>query len=112
MPLPWLQIVQLMPAILDVSRELLKRTKQGPRPVGSLATSTAGNPTAAAYEARIAALEENERKQAELVNQMAEQLATLTTAATVLHRQVKRLIVGQVAAVVVALVAVLIAVSR
>ena len=30
MPVPWLQIVQLVPSILDVSRELMKRTKQAP----------------------------------------------------------------------------------
>jgi uncharacterized coiled-coil protein SlyX len=109
MPVPWLQIVQLMPTILDVSKELLKRTKQGLKPVATLPAT--GNPTASAYEARIAALEENERKQAELVSNIAEQLAQLTAAATVLHRQVKRLIAGQVAAVVLALVAILIAVQ-
>ena len=28
MPVPWLQIVQLVPSIVDVSRELMKRTKR------------------------------------------------------------------------------------
>lgn len=111
MPLPWLQIVQLMPAILDVSRELLKRTKQPPKlpPSTPVLSSNGGT---AALEARIASLEENERRQAELVSNMAQQLAQLTAAATVLHRQVKRLLVGQLAAVVVAVVALLLAVTR
>ena len=56
------------------------------------------------------ALEENERKQAELISNMADQLAQLTAAATVLHKQVKRLMVGQATALVVALVALLVAV--
>ncbi len=30
MAVPWLQIVGLMPSILDVSRELLKRTRKSP----------------------------------------------------------------------------------
>ena len=75
MPVPWLQIVQLVPSILDVSRELMKRTKQTP-PAPALASHS--------YEdlaARIASLEENERRQAELVAQMAEQpLPTFTSA--------------------------------
>ena len=80
MPVPWLQIVQLVPSILDVSRELLKRSKRMPE--GSGAPS--GMEEAAA---RIAALEENERRQAELINQMAQQMADLTRAVTVLHKR-------------------------
>jgi uncharacterized coiled-coil protein SlyX len=111
MPLPWLQIVQLMPAILDVSRELLKRTRHPSKAPGA-SLPVHGNGNVDVLEARIMALEENERRQAELVSNMAEQLAQLTAAATVLHRQVKRLIVGQVAASVIALVALLVAVTR
>jgi hypothetical protein len=112
MPLPWLQIVQLMPAILDVSRELLKRTRQQPPKSSASSLPARGDGNTDLLEARIVALEENERRQAELVSNMAEQLAQLTAAATVLHRQVKRLIVGQVAASVIALVALLVAISR
>lgn len=83
MPVPWLQIVQLVPSILDVSRELMKRTKQKP--------SGAQLPVAATDDelaARVVNLEENERRQAELVAQMAEQLAGVARAITDLHRRV------------------------
>lgn len=71
MALPWLQIVQLVPSIVDVSRELLRKNKRPeldpnvPHAMGDI-------------ESRIALLEENERKQAELVSQMAEQMAVMT----------------------------------
>ena len=73
MALPWLQIVQLVPSILDVSRELLKKNKQPPPEARSHAPHTVPE-----LEQRVAALEDNERKQAELVSQMAEQLAVVT----------------------------------
>jgi hypothetical protein len=83
MAVPWLQIVQLVPSILDVSRELMKRTKQAP-PAAQL-------PVPPSYDelaVRVASLEENERRQAELVAQMAEQLAGVARAITDLHRRV------------------------
>jgi uncharacterized coiled-coil protein SlyX len=103
MPLPWVHIVRLMPSILEVSRELLKRSRrplpaEPPAPVESL-------PATAAVEGRISALEENERRQAELVTSMAEQLAQLTTAVTALHERTRRLLLGQVTTAVVAVVA-------
>lgn len=107
MPVPWVQIVQLMPSIVEVSRELLKRTRRIPTPAPSMVTET--NPTDAALAARISALEENERKQAELVTNIADQLAQLTTAVTTLHQQTRRLMLGQITAVVIAVIAVLIA---
>lgn len=82
MPVPWLQIVQLVPSILDVSRELMKRTKQTP-PAQALEP-----PSYDDLAARIASLEDNERRQAELVAQMAEQLAGVARAVTDLHRRV------------------------
>jgi hypothetical protein len=84
MPVPWLQIVQLVPSILDVSRELMKRTKQPP-PSAQLPLSAA---TPDELAARVVSLEENERRQAELVAQMAEQLAGVARAVTDLHRRV------------------------
>ena len=105
MPVPWIQIVQLMPAILDVSRDLLKRARREPPPAPAVPAPPSVNP----LEARVAALEENERRQAELVNNIAEQLAKLTAAATMLHKQVRRLLIGQTAALVIAIIAVLIA---
>jgi hypothetical protein len=83
MPVPWLQIVQLVPSILDVSRELMKRTKQAP-PSSQLPVASTPDELAA----RVVSLEENERRQAELVAQMAEQLAGVARAVTDLHRRV------------------------
>jgi hypothetical protein len=83
MAVPWLQIVQLVPSILDVSRELMKRTKQTPPPAAALGAHTYDE-----LAARVASLEENERRQAELIAQMAEQLAGVARAVTELHRRV------------------------
>lgn len=104
MPVPWMQIVRLMPSIIEVSRELLKRTRRPAAP-GTPSEETEGVPARVSLEARVAALEENERRQAELVTTMAEQLAQLTAAVTALHGQARRLIVGQVVSAIVAVVA-------
>lgn len=101
MAVPWLQIVQLVPSILDVSRELLRKTKS---PTPGVAP---GSPqTTDDLAARVVALVENERRQAELVSQMAEQIAALTKAVTVLHKQFVWLTVGCGVSVIVALVAI------
>jgi hypothetical protein len=105
---PWLQIVNLVPSILDVSRELLKRTKRPPAPQIA-ATAT---PTDAALADRIAVLEENERQQAELINQMAEQHAALARAVTALHRQLIRIGVAAAICITLTLVALAVAVSH
>jgi hypothetical protein len=94
MPVPWLQIVQLVPSILDVSRELMKRTKQPPASAPALAP-----PTYDELAARVASLEDNERRQAELVAQMAEQLAGVARAVTELHKRVLWLTAAAVVAV-------------
>jgi hypothetical protein len=92
-----------MPSILELSHELMKRTRR--------LTTTAppvGNDNASAVvalESRILALEENERRQAELVTNMADQLEQLTTAVTALHRRWRIFLVGQVAAGIVAVIA-------
>ncbi|HEY7378801.1 MAG TPA: hypothetical protein VH542_08975 [Steroidobacteraceae bacterium] len=99
MAVPWFQIVQWVPSILELSRELLNRSR---RPA-----TAPSDPTA-----RLAALEENDRRQAELLNRMAEQTAQLTAAVTVLHRQTRWLVLGQCLAAGIALLAVVIAVSR
>jgi hypothetical protein len=104
MRVPWSQIVQLMPSILDVSRELLKRTRE-PAPGAQLPSL----PAAADLEARLIVLEENEQGQAELSTRMADQLAQLTTAVTALHRLVRWLVIGQVVTAVVAITAVVLA---
>jgi hypothetical protein len=105
MPVPWLQIVQLVPSILDVSRELMKRTKQAP-PSAELPL-VASTPDELA--ARVVSLEENERRQAELVAQMAEQLAGVARAVTDLHRRVLWLTAISSIALLAAITALLIA---
>lgn len=107
MPVPWVQIVQFMPSILELSRELLKRSRRMPPPAAPVIPS--GDSTVAALAARVAALEENERRQAELVTNIAEQLAQLTVAVTALHRHTRRLIFGQLCAVAIAVIAILMA---
>jgi hypothetical protein len=90
MPVPWKQIVQLMPSIIEVSKELLRRTHVSGQPGHTLTTLS---PTAE-LEERVTVLEDNEQRQAELSRRMAEQLAQLTTAVTVLHRLVRWLVIG------------------
>jgi uncharacterized coiled-coil protein SlyX len=113
MPVPWAEIVRLMPSILELSHELLKRTRRLPAsgaPVAKPAAPSENPSVVAALESRILGLEENERRQAELVNNMADQLEQLTTAVTALHRQWRMLVGGLVATGIVALVALGIAV--
>lgn len=98
MPVPWLQIVQLVPSIVEVSRELLKRTKRPP------AVALDSEPQSEdELRLRIASLEENERRQAELVSKMAEQLAGLTRAVTALHQRVIWLSVALAATLAIAI---------
>jgi hypothetical protein len=98
MPVPWLQIVQLVPSILDVSRELMKRTKQAP----AAAAAALASPSYDELAARVASLEENERRQAELVAQIAEQLAGVARAITDLHKRVLWLTAAAAVAIVLA----------
>jgi hypothetical protein len=107
MAVPWLQIVQLVPSILDVSRELMKRTKQLPPPEEVPVPQDTDE-----LIQRVLRLEENERRQAELVNQMAQQLANLTRAVTSLHRQSLWLGGTAVVAIVVAVIAIGMAASQ
>jgi hypothetical protein len=103
MAVPWMQIVQLVPSILDVSRELMKRTKQVPP------TAAPASHNYAELAARIASLEENERRQAELVAQMAEQLAGVARAVTELHKRVLWLTAAAAVAVILAAAALIVA---
>lgn len=75
MAIPWFQIVKLVPEIVSLSKQLLQQTKT--------AQSTGGKP----LEERIGELEVNERKQAELVASMAQQLAAMADALTALRKQ-------------------------
>jgi hypothetical protein len=110
MPVPWAQIFRLMPSIVDLSHQLLTRTRRltpgdapapGPHQIESAVTL---------LEERVARLEELERQQAELVTNMAEQLEQLTTAATALHRQSRMLIAGLAVTGAVALAALILAI--
>jgi hypothetical protein len=103
MAVPWVQIVSLMPSILDVSRELLRRTRKLPAPD---AEGGSDHDPASAAEARIRRLEENERRQAELITSMADQLSQLTAAASALHQVTRWLIVGQGVTAALAVVAI------
>jgi len=105
---PWLQIVNLMPSILDVSRELLKRTRKLPGPAPEAEGRMEEDPIGTLH-ARIRRLEENERRQAELITTMADQLAKLTTAAAALHKTTRWLIAGQAITAVIAILALVIA---
>jgi hypothetical protein len=107
MAVPWLQIVQLVPSIVEVSRELLKRTKRMPPSDEMSLPQTPDELTQ-----RVLTLEENERRQAELVSEMAEQMANLTRAVTALHRQVLWLSGISAVAIIAALVAIGIAATK
>ena len=75
MAIPWFQIVKLVPEVVSLSKQLLQQTKT--------AQSTGTKP----LEERVAELEANERKQAELVASMAQQMAAMADALTVLRKQ-------------------------
>lgn len=107
MAVPWLQIVQLVPSIVEVSRELLKRTKRLPAPEDAPPPQNVDE-----LVQRVLVLEENERRQAELVNEMAQQMSNLTRAITALHRQTMWLGGAAIVAIVVAIVAIGIAITR
>jgi hypothetical protein len=104
MAVPWLQIVGLVPSILDVSRELLKRSKRFPE--GSVAAlAAAPGDSSSALAARIEVLEDNERRQAELLSQMAEQNAALARGVTILHARLIRLALATTVASLLAAIA-------
>lgn len=110
MAVPWAQIVRLMPSILEVSHELLRRTRSLKRPDVPLPGDRSG--ARLELEARIVALEENEERHAELVNRVADQLDQLTNAVTALHRQTLTLLATQIVIAVAAVAALVLALHR
>ena len=100
MAVPWTQILRWAPELITISRELMQRTKKTPSSTELVRADNHYD-----LEARIAALEENERRQAELVERMAEQQADLAGAVVTLHKQQRRL-VGAVVVLAVLLAAV------
>jgi hypothetical protein len=91
MAVPWKTLLVFAPQLIELSRELLKRARGTPR---SVALVQAADP--ADLPQRVAALEENERRQAELVEKMAEQISELSEAAVLLHRRQRWLIAAVV----------------
>lgn len=85
MAVPWTQIIQWAPQIIDLSRELLQRARR----MGSAEKQLVRAANQEDLAARIAALEENERRQAELVDRMAVQQEQLSRAVVSLHRQTR-----------------------
>lgn len=93
MAVPWAQIIQWAPQILNLSRELLQRARRTRPAEKSLVRAEDPQDQAA----RIAALEENERRQAELVDRMAAQLEQHARALLSLHRQQRYLVAALIA---------------
>ena len=102
MAIPWMQIVKWMPSIVQVSRELMRRTQSEP-PIDARTASTDQ------LAHRILKLEENERRQAELINQMAEQLAQLSQVLIAMRQRLIWLSIGVGVSAVVAVVALVVA---
>ncbi|MGC4028953.1 MAG: hypothetical protein QM696_08785 [Steroidobacteraceae bacterium] len=90
MAVPWAQIIQWAPQIISLSRDLLNRSR-APKAETLVRAADPEN-----LAARVAALEENERRQAELVERMAEQQAQLSRAVVSLHRRQRVLIIAVV----------------
>ncbi len=92
MPVPWTQLLRWAPEIITISRELMQRARKTPATTDLVHAEDRSDLTA-----RIAALEENERRQAELVERMAEQQAALARAVLALHAR-ERWLIGTVVA--------------
>jgi hypothetical protein len=93
MAIPWFQIAKLVPEIVALSRDLLQQTRNSrPSDVKGL-------------DARVAQLEENERKQAELVATVAQQIAAMTEAGIALRRELLILRILAAVSLLVAIVA-------
>src|SRR5690606_38653893 len=91
MAVPWKQLIMFTPQIIDLSRELLRRARRKPGNTSPAPVAGEGD-----VAQRLAALEENERRQAELVERMATQQAELSRAVVTLHRRQRWLIVAVV----------------
>jgi hypothetical protein len=99
MALPWARLAQLVPMVLGLSRELLDLQSK-PR-VDALRGA----------EARLAALEEGHRRQAEIVHSLAQQAAALAEAAASLRRWAIGAAIGAAVALAAAIAALVAAVS-
>jgi hypothetical protein len=87
MAVPWFKIIQWAPQIITLSRELLNRSRTL-RPSENLVRAA----DATDIPSRVVALEENERRQAELVDKMAAHQADMARAIEALHKRQRWLI--------------------
>ncbi len=87
------------PQIIELSRELLKRARGTPEPASAAPRADDERD----LPRRVTALEDNERRQAELVERMALQQAELSRAVVLLHRR-QRWLIGAVAILAVLLI--------
>jgi hypothetical protein len=99
MAIPWFQIVKLVPEIVSLSKQLLQQTK------------TAQPSSARPMEERVAELEANERKQAELVASMAQQIAVITDGVTAMGKQLFVFRIISIVSLLLAIAAIVIAAS-
>ncbi|MBD3243826.1 MAG: hypothetical protein GF331_24760 [Chitinivibrionales bacterium] len=95
MPVPWAQLVRLLPSILSLSKELADHA-------GRMGKDRS-------QEARIRELEELESRQSKLLHSLAEQVETMARAISSLRREVTLLWGTCIVSLVVALVAIAVA---
>ena len=100
MAVPWARLALLAPTVLGLARELLqpKKPAQAP-PLKDL-------------EARLAAIQDTQRKEAEVVHALAEQTAALADAAAALRRQSRVILGVAIAGAVLAAIALAVALFR
>lgn len=97
--IPWSILWEQAPAIIDASRKLFVRARE-------FKSAPERAPDAGGVEARLAALEQNERSQAALLEQIAAQTEQLTLGLEVLAARVRlALALGAAALAVAALAA-------
>jgi hypothetical protein len=100
MALPWVRLARLAPVALALARALLDV-----KPPASGAASKD-------LQARLAALEDMQRREAEAVHALAEQTAALGEAAEALRRRLRTLLVVAIVGGVLALAALLVGLLR
>lgn len=101
MAIPWAQLVKWAPSIVQVSRELLRQNQPPP---------DAPPPAGRELAMRVHALEQNERRQAELIAQIADQLAQMSDLIIRLRTRVIWLSAGLGVTAVVAILALALAI--
>lgn len=99
MAIPWFQIVKLVPEVVSLSKQLLQQTK------------TAQSSGAKPLEESVAELVANERKQAELVASMAQQMAAMADAVTALRSQFWAFRLISIISLLLAIAAIIVAVT-